>query len=547
MIWFWRIVFLLTVVAYIVTYAPYGINETDGGFLTGLAWQTLSGKTLFNDIVYVRPPLPVWLRALELQYLPENWAILGERWIFYLKIAIYSLLGCNVLSQGIRMWQMACFAFVISAHCYPAAAWHTVDGIFFGVFGVWFFQKSLHQRNPHDVLFAVYGSLFILMAMLCKQSFYPLIVVPFLYASRIHFNQKSWISILVLLVSAQLFFYYLLDNQLLTNYIKWTSSASSFNDAFQCGFVDYFRINVWKVFFFAAMFNFIGYFKHQKMGNRTEKRILMVLLAGFPLGYLYFVLKNQSFTVPFHESRMLFWLALAALFQPFLQIFDLHNLSWQNFKLAFRSLSLPLLSLSLITWCSAISWGYNLPIFFTVPGVYGMFLLLHKVDFSIFKFKNSKHILTFFYFLLVAFVFNQAYQNIYRDGKRAEMTQHLGDIFPSLKGIYSDFETSEKYCELKELSSKYGQNTQVMPAFPQAKFLLKNPPILPLDWTIKVETANDGRILGILDECSTTIFFEKSYSEEIEESEAIYLTKIALDKRQLVEETTHFKVYTCEN
>jgi hypothetical protein len=273
----------------------------------------------------------------------------------------------------------------------------------------------------------------------------------------------------------------------------------------------------------------------------------LLLLAGFPLGYLYFVLKNQSFTVPFHESRMLFWLALAALFQPFFQIFDLQNLSWQNFKNAFRSLSLPLLCLSLIAWCSAISWGYNLPIFFTIPGVYGMMLLLHKVDFSMFNFKNSKHIVAFSYFLLVVFVFNQAFQYIYRDGKRAEMTQHLGDIFPSLHGIYSDNETAEKYCELHELRQKYGQNTQVMPAFPQAKFLVKDPPILPLDWVIKVESANDGRILDILDECATIIFFEKSFDKELEESEAIHLTKIALDKRQMVEETNHFKIYTCEN
>ena len=51
--------FFSLLAAYCLCYAPYGVNETDGGFVTGLAWQTLQGKTLYGDVVYVRPPLPV--------------------------------------------------------------------------------------------------------------------------------------------------------------------------------------------------------------------------------------------------------------------------------------------------------------------------------------------------------------------------------------------------------------------------------------------------------------------------------------------------------
>ena len=85
---FWRVLFFSLLAAYCWYYAPYGINETDGGFLTGLAWQLLNGKTMYADVVYVRPPLPIWLRALELMLLPESWAILGERWIFFGKVAL---------------------------------------------------------------------------------------------------------------------------------------------------------------------------------------------------------------------------------------------------------------------------------------------------------------------------------------------------------------------------------------------------------------------------------------------------------------------------
>jgi hypothetical protein len=552
MIWRCRIVFFLTVILYIWAYSPYGINETDAGFLTGLAWQTINGKILYHDLIYVRPPMSVWMRSLELHLLPENWSVLGERWIFYLKIAIYTLLGANVLCRGVRMWQLACFSFVINVHCYPAAAWHTVDGVFLGVVGVWFFQKSLGKPDPQDVLLSILGSLSILAAMLCKQSFYPLLLVPFMYAGLEGFKQKNWISILVLLVSAQFFFFYLLVNHTLANYWSWTNNATSASDAMQTGIFDYFSIHPVKVICFAFMFNFIGYFKHQKMSNKTEKRILLVFLAGFPLGYLFFVLKNQAFTLPFAESRMLFWLALAALFQPFFQVFDIHNLQWSNIKTAYKKMSLPLLSLTLITWCSALSWGYNLPIFFVVPGVFGMMQMLKNMDLhfnpfaKFLKFRKQTEFIAFLYFLLLVFVFNRAYQFIYRDGNRAEMTQHLGEIFPKLNGIYTDQNTADKYCELHELYQKYGGNIQVLPAFPNAKFLMNEKPILNLDWVIKVETGGNNHVLDVLEHKKTFVLFEKSYENEIDENESLDLTKEVLRKRTMIEETIHFKIYANE-
>src|SRR5262245_43862172 len=104
---YWKWLFFGLIPAYCLVYAPYGINETDGGFLTGLAWQVLSGKELYRDVVYVRPPLPVWLRAGELLLLPEQWAILGERCIFYLKVGAYAWLGASTLIHGQRRWILA--------------------------------------------------------------------------------------------------------------------------------------------------------------------------------------------------------------------------------------------------------------------------------------------------------------------------------------------------------------------------------------------------------------------------------------------------------
>ncbi|MBC7777904.1 MAG: hypothetical protein H7246_20895, partial [Phycisphaerae bacterium] len=139
----WKLLFFSIVAGYCLYYAPFGVNETDGGFLTGLGWQVLNGKVLYLDIIYVRPPLPVWLRALELQILPEHFAVLGERWVFYGKVALYSWLGAAVaVGSSSRQWQLAVLGFVVSAHCYPPMAWHTVDGILFAVLAAFFVSSG---------------------------------------------------------------------------------------------------------------------------------------------------------------------------------------------------------------------------------------------------------------------------------------------------------------------------------------------------------------------------------------------------------------------
>ncbi|MFN0015905.1 MAG: hypothetical protein ACKVU2_15285, partial [Saprospiraceae bacterium] len=170
--------FFALVVAYCLCYAPFGINETDGGFLTGLAWQVLSGKALYADVVYVRPPLPVWLRVLELHLLPEPFAVLGERWIFFFKVALYSWFGAAVLAQGKSRWALAAFAFVLSVHCYPPAAWHTVDGLLFGAAAIWC------QSNVPGVRGGFLSGIFWAAMLLCKQSFYPMAVLLLLPAVR---------------------------------------------------------------------------------------------------------------------------------------------------------------------------------------------------------------------------------------------------------------------------------------------------------------------------------------------------------------------------
>ncbi len=265
---FWQFLFFLLVAGYCLYYAPYGINETDGGFLTGLAWQIVNGKVLYADVVYVRPPLPIWLRALELKLLPESGAILAERWIFYFKVALYSWLGVQVLAKGKDRWMLAVFGFILSAHCYPAAAWHTVDGILFGALSVWFWTQ---QENK---IGAILSGVFLMCCVLCKQSFYPMVAVwtILLAVSFSNRNQAAGrvkYAVSAFLMSAALFCIYLYANGLWNSYLSMTGSSASGGQAFQHGILDYLRINPWVAAISAIFLTPLAWWALRQRGAQT--------------------------------------------------------------------------------------------------------------------------------------------------------------------------------------------------------------------------------------------------------------------------------------
>ncbi|MFN0034898.1 MAG: hypothetical protein ACKVUS_07525, partial [Saprospiraceae bacterium] len=312
----YQFLFFALVGGYCLCYAPFGLNETDGGFLSGLAWQVLNGKVLYQDIVYVRPPLPVWLRALELQCLPEHFAVLGERWIFYTKVALYSWLGAAVLAPrsvgGERRWQLAVLGFVVSAHSYPPMAWHTVDGILFAVVAAYFAvnRSSLPWRGAGgEVAWAGIAGGFFFGALLCKQSFYPLLplfAVFLFFGKENRWRKMAWFFGAFALCSA-LFFHYLNQKNILSNFLQMTGGAASGGQAFQHGVLDYFRITpalaLPSLVLLAPVVWWFWKGKNAKLALGAWLLWLFALVAS----YAAITWWHQEHTAPIAQSRMMFW------------------------------------------------------------------------------------------------------------------------------------------------------------------------------------------------------------------------------------------------
>lgn len=539
-----KVLFFSLLIAYPIMYAPYGINETDGGFITGLAWQILQGKQLYSEVIYVRPPLTVWLRALEMRLLPTDWAVLAERVFFYWKIGISAWLAADSLAFRKKKWMLAALGFVVSAHCYPAAAWHTVDGILFGSLAFWFLFKK-----PNSLIFSALAGVFTVMSMLCKQSFFPLAVVFFAVVAIFFWKKKMGIGQLVAAVvgffgAVAAFFFYLKISGAWSAYFEWTAGAGSFRDFFQHGFVDFFRISPQVLGFVlaGAVLGFLLKFLKKGIGNWP---VFALAIAGLIGSYLFQVIENQSFTPPFGQSRLLFDASFLWL------VFLFFQKKWDAAAVRFAAF----LSLS---WMASISWGYNLPVLCATPLVFGVWeigVFLTGSRPAVFFLKNG--FLTAFFnhkmaqWLLLAalvFTFFVGNQFIYRDGRRHEMTEPLSEIFPKLESIKSDPETYEKYLELREFHEKYGANLTVVPSFPLADFLLGTRPVLPIDWESSLETnGHNELIINVLEEKMPIVLVEKNYGDRLFSDPKFAATKWLVEHFSKIGESENFWVYRPNN
>jgi len=526
---FWRPAFLSLLVFYCLFYAPYGINETDGGFLTGLAWQVLSGKTLYADVVYVRPPMPVWLRSLELLILPENWAELGERWIFYGKVALYSWLGAAVLIREPKTgrWMVATLGFVLSAHCYPAASWHTVDGILFSTLAIWFWTNFSNRWT------AVLSGISIICAVLCKQSFYPMLpvwLVVFLAFSWQSQPVRVAIALGAALSAFLLFLLYLNAHQLLHAYWSLTSGATSEGAAIQYGLRAYFDINPKLLLGGLGLLLLAAGSIWLKRGFKPAFWLwtfCLVLLAG---SYAWTIWQRREFTVPFAQTRLLFMLAAG---------FGLYNI-WKKQWPAVQNLRY--FGLLALSWCAAISWGYNLPILFALPWLYAVVEISTALFRAAYPGRRPSW-LPVGVLLALLLLFRLGYAFVYRDGPRAAMTGHLGNVFPRLSGIYSSPETLARYRNLQELAARYGPVFKTLPTFPAANFLTDTRPPLPLDWVVEREMGQ-GKVLvqTAIQENRLVYFIETDQLYRIGKEPEYALTKTVLQKGRVIEKTDWFWV-----
>lgn len=287
------------VCVYAAVYAPYGINETDCGFLSGLAWRVLHGQALYADTLYIRPPMSVWLRALEMQLLPYEGGLLWERILFFVKTGIYAWICAALLNgPGHRRWALALLGFVVSVHCAPPGAWYTTDGILLCAIGFGLVKKR----------YWLAAGLCVGLAMLCKQSFYPAFGL-LIWAAAWHGGARgAALSALGTALPIGAFGAYLSQSGLWPAFKAMNSGTASADMVWRYGFWNFVQIDprlIAVTAVFALLFG-LAYRRRPALAWQLWAAWLATLIAS----YGFTIWQRGEFTLPFSQTRLLFIFAV---------------------------------------------------------------------------------------------------------------------------------------------------------------------------------------------------------------------------------------------
>ncbi|MFM8487390.1 MAG: hypothetical protein ACKOCH_13740, partial [Bacteroidota bacterium] len=155
---------------------------------------------------------------------------------------------------------------------------------------------------------------------------------------------------------AALFYVWLQYNGITDQYLAMTGGSASSGRALQHGLTDYFLITPGLAIPSMGIAGLLFYL------FRSSRHDLALKLWGFwlcllALSFAAVSLVKQEHIAPFAQSRVLFWIAAFALLLPLVR------------ERRFQPIPFFLLAIS---WCASISWGYNLPVLYSIPLVWGV-------------------------------------------------------------------------------------------------------------------------------------------------------------------------------
>lgn len=516
-------------IAYFLAYALYGFADTDQGFIQALSWRVWQGEIPYQDFVYVRPPLSLYLHALPLR-LP--YPVLAERLLFYLGFSLTVALTTRTLQAffdfqplGISPTVFAGIAFVSSVHNFPPMPWHTTDGIFFAAIGIYFIATKKSA-------FSCWGGLMCLFfAAMCKQSFYPLLLVgPFLVALLKGWDQARWpvllwgLTLLALVAGMRL-----LAPEWTRLFLEQTGGATTFSDLLEIGIYRYGKplllllaplIIVWRL-----QRDFVLPNDWKYLPGAVFWAFVWVLLGLHVIKALH----NESYVPPsFGYGRAMFLLAVGVAIRG----------TWINL----RAYGL-LLALLLISWCSGISWGYATPMLYFTPVMFAfLFMLYEDLDFRVPR---------YFYgviLLLMTWVYAILYQYPYRSEPRETTTDYVSEYFPPMHGVRVGATFAEKCEEIAAVHAQYGNRFTVLPAFPSAHYFTGERPPISIDWAHNAETGGEKALPRLIEELETTrplVLLEKNKAIKFSDSTRYgsLISGYVYEHWEMVEEKTHFWLY----
>ncbi|MCB0841860.1 MAG: hypothetical protein KDE26_01205 [Bacteroidetes bacterium] len=523
-----RILTIILPIIYFLAFGLIGFSDTDQGFIQALSWRVINGEVPYLDFIYVRPPLSIYMHAIPMLIFPEPLVIPAERFLFYLFIALTVFWTTRTLQAyfdfhkiGVSVELFYALAFIFCVHNFPPMPWHTVDGLLWASFGANRIARG--KTTFHHSL----GLIALFMAGMCKQAFYPLIIMGpallwILHGRRAFFRGLLG-GYLPLLAVVSL---------ILINMPEWgklfvaqTTASSNLNDLIDTGLIKYI-----KPFFFVSLpLVFAWRFHILYDWKYLPVSIFGCVFFGLLGLHVFKAMQTSTYIGPsFGFSQGFFLLAIGMALKDF----------WLNNKAS--SVQIFLL---LISWCTGISWGYANNMLFFAPILFGfIFILYHELGLIVPRYFFGTIC------ILVVWIFATLYQYPYRDSPRSQINQSPGEYFPAFTYIKTGDEFIEKTREFHEIHQSFQGAFTILPAFPLASFITHTNNPLSVDWAHNAEAIyhqNQELLQKELNQQANFVLIQKDKIKEANDPQPYgsLITGYIIDNWEKAWEGTYFVVY----
>lgn len=470
---------------YCLTYVPFGFENNDQGFTLGLSYQIFLGGRLYDDVIYVRPPVTPILHSIVF-YKPFSHApIFYDRVIYFFEIFIYSFLSAFI-ARRFFLWSanytslIAALIFIFSAHTFPPMGWHTVDGITFSVISIFMLVKAMLSDERYYFL----SVFFAIIAAGTKQSFY---VIPILVVGLIFFKERRvscYLYIIFSFVASGLLLFYSLNNVVSFEFMfGLIASSGTFYDFLNAGIYDYIK----------------DFFKlHSIIFVWPLGAILLIKLLVLRSGVISDKWLALSFLLIIAGVLNIYWNAHGLVQAKSIidTVFVFTLLCSGLMLLRTRSDAwLFIVAMHVIAWASSVSWSYLSTGLYAAPSIIALAVIFRLY------FSRSKMTKPFYFALIplaiVTFLFGNRYlYSLEGVVMRSDASMNMANISPALNAIMAQPQQVALYSELLILIRDFDDSPYVvMPNIPLAHVLSgsKNP--IGIDWTLNAEVGNGIEIV----------------------------------------------------
>jgi len=480
-------------------YAPYGFSGLDEGFVTAASWRVLQGQLPYRDFVWVRPPASLLLHAVPLLLLPERLVVIAERFGLFAIVATYSLVAASVLVRkfdlargGPSRWWLAACGIAASLQGFPPMPWHTVDGVLFGVLGIYGVTCGGGAAG------LVVGCVCLGVSALCKQSFVFLLPAALAWIGVVRGRAALRLSLGVAFAGLVAVVATAAALGVLDAAATQITAASSWRSLLRAGVRAYVAGPVALAAIVAGAAGLAAWL------SRRARAGWPYLLFGacFGAGILQPILLRR-FESPALNYPALLWIVAAVEAGRGLLRRAEEGVGEDSGKTLDRHGTVALMLV--LAWCASLSWGYPTPVLFAIPAIFGVLHAARR------RLGAALRPLTVTVLVLALAAQWSSYRFPYREAPRRELDQDLGLVFPKLSHVRASPVSRDRHAELAALVAAHGEPFVVLPGMPLTGYLTGTLPELGVDWARNAETAGElERLASELDRARPLVFVERT-------------------------------------